>query len=77
MALRQCIFTVLVIIALVPQFMSRVTPQAAMRLRHDEWMTSFGREYKDASEKEERYRIFKTNVEYIDSVNNGKGIPSN
>lgn len=32
-------------------------------------MAQHGRVYKDAAEKEQRYQIFKANVEYIESVN--------
>lgn len=43
--------------------------------RHEQWMAQYGREYKNITEKEERYTIFKANVEYIDFVNNAGGKP--
>ncbi|OAY82761.1 senescence-specific cysteine protease SAG39-like [Ananas comosus] len=36
---------------------------------HEQWMAQHGRVYKDAAEKERRFRIFKANVEYIESAN--------
>ncbi|XP_064958461.1 senescence-specific cysteine protease SAG39-like [Musa acuminata AAA Group] len=45
---------------------------ASMAERHVEWMARHGRAYKDAAEKEQRLRIFKSNVEYIESFNAGK-----
>lgn len=38
--------------------------------RYEEWITSYGRVYKDPIEKDVRFRIFKRNVDYIESVNN-------
>lgn len=72
---KQYTFVVVVISALVPQTTSRVIPQVSMRERHEQWMSNYGREYKNAMEKEERYKIFKANVEYIDFVNNAGGKP--
>ncbi|KAI3456169.1 hypothetical protein Pfo_012832 [Paulownia fortunei] len=72
---KQYIFIILVFSALVPQITSRVIPQASMRERHEQWMAHYGREYKNAMEKEERYKIFKANVEFIDFVNNAGGKP--
>ncbi|CAN1123320.1 Senescence-specific cysteine protease SAG39 [Linum perenne] len=44
-------------------------PYKAMRLRHEEWISRFGRDYVDANEKELRYKIFKVNLQLIDSFN--------
>lgn len=44
-------------------------PDVSMIVRHKQWMTIYGRQYKDMEEKEKRYNIFKANVEYIDFVN--------
>ncbi|OVA15432.1 Peptidase C1A [Macleaya cordata] len=38
--------------------------------RHQQWMTQYGKVYKDLAEKESRFKIFKTNVEFIESFNN-------
>ncbi|XP_021728546.1 zingipain-2-like [Chenopodium quinoa] len=41
----------------------------SLKERHERWMTQYGRVYKDEIEKEKRFNIFKTNVEYIDNFN--------
>ncbi|KAJ7948455.1 Cysteine protease [Quillaja saponaria] len=43
--------------------------------RHEQWMAQHGRVYKDANEKEMRYKIFKQNVAYIESSNNAANKP--
>ncbi|CAN1759338.1 Senescence-specific cysteine protease SAG39 [Linum perenne] len=56
--------------ALASHAMARYTlPEAAMRLRHEQWMTRYGRVYNSPNEKETRYQIFKHNVAFIDSSN--------
>nr|CAD1824017.1 unnamed protein product [Ananas comosus var. bracteatus] len=45
------------------------TSTASVRRMHEQWMAQHGRVYKDAAEKERRFRIFKANVEYIESAN--------
>ncbi|BBN69062.1 hypothetical protein Prudu_727S000300 [Prunus dulcis] len=40
--------------------------------RFEEWMAQNGRVYKDAQEKELRYNIFKSNVEFIEAFNKNK-----
>ncbi|CAN0914010.1 Senescence-specific cysteine protease SAG39 [Linum grandiflorum] len=61
------------VILLAHQAMSmrHTSPEATttMSLRHEQWMARFGREYKDAKEKEMRFEIFKVNVAGIDSFN--------
>ncbi|KAM7270714.1 hypothetical protein ACFE04_029928 [Oxalis oulophora] len=52
---------------------SRNFQDALMHQRHQEWMTRYERVYKDDNEKEERFKIFKENVEFIESFNNGIG----
>ncbi|KAF9612166.1 hypothetical protein IFM89_038354 [Coptis chinensis] len=37
--------------------------------RHEQWMTVYGRTYKDSAEKQMRFQIFKTNIEFIDTFN--------
>ncbi|PON96405.1 Cyseine protease [Trema orientale] len=37
--------------------------------RHEQWMVTNGKVYKDALEKERRFNIFKDNVEFIESFN--------
>ncbi|CAN0923927.1 Senescence-specific cysteine protease SAG39 [Linum grandiflorum] len=46
---------------------------AAMRERFEEYVSRFGREYKDAKEQEMRFEIFKRNVAEIDSLNAAGG----
>ncbi|KAL9679785.1 hypothetical protein QQ045_017653 [Rhodiola kirilowii] len=52
---------------------ARTLSDTSMRARHEEWMAEQGRVYKDATEKESRFRIFKANAEHIDSFNNAGG----
>ncbi|RWR97444.1 senescence-specific cysteine protease SAG39-like protein [Cinnamomum micranthum f. kanehirae] len=40
--------------------------------RHEKWMASFGRVYKDEAEKARRLKIFTETVEYIESYNKQK-----
>ena len=40
-----------------------------MSLRHEQWIAQHRRAYKDVAEKAFRFKIFKQNAEYIDSVN--------
>ncbi|KAI9197680.1 hypothetical protein LWI28_002519 [Acer negundo] len=42
---------------------------ATMNEKHEMWMARNGRVYKDSAEKDKRFKIFKDNVEYIQSVN--------
>ncbi|XP_016468788.2 senescence-specific cysteine protease SAG39-like [Nicotiana tabacum] len=42
---------------------------ASMVQKHEQWMSRFGRVYRDDVEKAKRFKIFKDNVEYIESVN--------
>ncbi|XP_020097748.1 ervatamin-B-like [Ananas comosus] len=37
--------------------------------RHEKWMAQYGRVYKDADEKQRRYKIFKDNANYIEAFN--------
>ncbi|KDP40484.1 hypothetical protein JCGZ_24483 [Jatropha curcas] len=49
--------------------MARTVHKPPMYRKHEQWMTRYGRVYKDDNEKEMRYKIFKENVERIDSFN--------
>ncbi|CAH2041420.1 unnamed protein product [Thlaspi arvense] len=44
------------------QAMSRTLQEAFMAERHEQWMTRYGRTYKDAAEREMRLRIFRDNA---------------
>ncbi|KAL2895502.1 Senescence-specific cysteine protease SAG39 [Bienertia sinuspersici] len=46
----------------------------SMRDRHEQWMAKYGRTYKDLSEKEKRFNIFKENVERIESFNRASSL---
>jgi len=37
--------------------------------KHEQWMEEHGKFYKDAAEKEQRFQIFKENLEFIESFN--------
>ncbi|XP_058095652.1 senescence-specific cysteine protease SAG39-like [Magnolia sinica] len=52
------------------QAMGRTLQEASMSNRHERWMAQYGHTYKDAAEKELRFKIFKDNVEFIESFNN-------
>ncbi|PQQ18722.1 mexicain-like [Prunus yedoensis var. nudiflora] len=43
-----------------------------MLQRFEEWMAKHGRVYRDAQEKELRYKIFTSNVEFIEAFNKNK-----
>ena len=64
-----CLALLFILGTLASQAASRSLQGASMYERHEQWMTSHGRVYKDAAEKEERYNIFKANVEQIESFN--------
>jgi KDEL-tailed cysteine endopeptidase len=42
-----------------------------MVAKHEDWMAKYGRVYKDAAEKAQRFEIFKTNAQFIQSFNAG------
>ena len=43
----------------------------SMVARHESWMAQYGRVYKDAAEKSQRFEIFKANARFIESFNDG------
>ena len=49
---------------------STLDQPSSMTARHEQWMAHHGRVYKDQAEKERRFKIFKDNVEFIESSNN-------
>ncbi|RVW25744.1 Senescence-specific cysteine protease SAG12 [Vitis vinifera] len=57
------------------QALSRTLHEVSMSERHEDWMGLYGRTYKDIAEKERRFKIFKENVEYIESVNSAGNRP--
>ncbi|OAY60915.1 senescence-specific cysteine protease SAG39 [Manihot esculenta] len=74
---HRCITLALIFVlgALASPAVARTLQYASMYERHGEWMTQYGRVYKDANEKEMRYQIFKENVERIESFNKDSGKP--
>ncbi|KAL5841483.1 hypothetical protein ACOSQ3_012086 [Xanthoceras sorbifolium] len=67
---KKLLFTVVLVLGIwVSQSWSRSLYEATMNEKHEIWMTRHGRVYKDSAEKEKRFKIFKDNVEYIESVN--------
>ncbi|CAG7873169.1 unnamed protein product [Brassica rapa] len=73
MALTQ--IQIFLIVSLVSSFSLSITlsrpllDEVAMQKRHAEWMTEHGRVYADANEKNNRYAVFKRNVERIERLN--------
>ncbi|KAJ0970449.1 hypothetical protein J5N97_023326 [Dioscorea zingiberensis] len=65
---RQCFLVALFMIIGVSA--ARSIGDDLMSVKHEQWMTKHGRVYKDSAEKDLRFKIFKQNVEYIESVNN-------
>ncbi|XP_057453132.1 senescence-specific cysteine protease SAG39-like [Lotus japonicus] len=49
---------------------ARTLEDASMHERHQQWMTQYGKVYKDSYEMELRYQIFKENVKRIEAFNN-------
>ncbi|RDY05171.1 Senescence-specific cysteine protease SAG39 [Mucuna pruriens] len=45
--------------------------------RHEKWMTQYAKVYKDNTEKEKRFQIFKNNVQFIESFNAAGDKPFN
>ncbi|XP_031132255.1 ervatamin-B-like [Ipomoea triloba] len=67
MATPSCDFRlILVALFLVGAWASQ---EVSMLERHEEWMVRYGRSYKDDAEKAKRFKIFKENVEFIESFN--------
>ncbi|KAI4371994.1 hypothetical protein MLD38_010282 [Melastoma candidum] len=48
---------------------ARELHEMSMMERHEQWMSLYGRMYKDEPEKARRFEIFKSNVEFIESFN--------
>ena len=42
---------------------------SVMAARHEQWMSQYGRFYKDDAEKAQRFEVFKANVKFIESFN--------
>ncbi|XP_031502720.1 ervatamin-B [Nymphaea colorata] len=69
MACRLC-FAALVVVLTSSGLVPRATSSGVHLLgRFEGWIERYNRTYKDAHEKEKRFRIFRDNVRLIDSVN--------
>ncbi|KAK3017647.1 hypothetical protein RJ639_003264 [Escallonia herrerae] len=51
------------------QTTSESLSEASLKERHEPWMIHYGRTYKNEAEKAMRFKIFKDNVEFIESIN--------
>ncbi|XP_027347327.1 senescence-specific cysteine protease SAG39-like [Abrus precatorius] len=67
---NHCIFVLLLLLTIwSSHVMSRRLLQECTSERHEKWMAQYGKVYKDATEKEKRFQIFKKNVQFIESFN--------
>ncbi|CAK9152592.1 unnamed protein product [Ilex paraguariensis] len=67
---RKLIIAALILLGMwASQATSRTLPEPSISDRHEQWMARHGRVYKDIAEKERRFKIFKDNVEFIESFN--------
>ncbi|KAK3021073.1 hypothetical protein RJ639_046094, partial [Escallonia herrerae] len=64
-----CFAMLFILVTLGSQATSRSLPEVAMHEKHEQWMARYGRVYKDIAEKNKRFKIFKENVEHIESFN--------
>ncbi|XP_060194011.1 senescence-specific cysteine protease SAG12-like [Lycium barbarum] len=73
MAFNFCFKISLVLFFIINLYVSTVTSRDLKKLsmleRHEKWMARHGRVYKDEIEKEQRFKTFKENVEFIESFN--------
>ncbi|TYJ39304.1 hypothetical protein E1A91_A04G060000v1 [Gossypium mustelinum] len=65
------VFLFLILGTLVSVAMSRTILESTIVDKHEQWMADFSRKYESKLEKEKRLNIFKDNLEYIESFNNG------
>ncbi|PKI33803.1 hypothetical protein CRG98_045812, partial [Punica granatum] len=71
-----CLALLFIAGALAPLAASRSLQKGlSMHERHEQWMAQYGRVYKDATEKQRRFDIFKENVEHIESFNSANEKP--
>ncbi|GAA0183770.1 cysteine protease [Lithospermum erythrorhizon] len=67
----KLLFTTLLLFGVwASQTTSRTLQDQTLVSRHEQWMARYGRVYQDETEKANRFKIFKENVEYIESFNN-------
>lgn len=69
---NKCLLAALAVITLwASHAASRTLTDTSTREKHEQWMARYGIVYKDAAEKEHRFKIFQANVELIESFNAG------
>ncbi|KAI4332003.1 hypothetical protein L6164_016945 [Bauhinia variegata] len=67
---NQCILALMPFLsAFISLVMCRELQETSLSNKHEQWMAKYGKVYKDASEKEKRFQIFKNNVALIESFN--------
>ncbi|XP_077233441.1 senescence-specific cysteine protease SAG39-like [Tasmannia lanceolata] len=72
----QCFLAAFFIVGVwASQATSRTLLEPSISERHEQWMARYGRVYKDVAEEEQRFKIFKDNVELIESFNKDAGKP--
>ncbi|XP_038711432.1 senescence-specific cysteine protease SAG39-like [Tripterygium wilfordii] len=60
----------LIFVFCAAQGLSRtLNDDAFLAEKHEQWMSQYGRTYKDIAEKEKRFNIFKENLKYIENFN--------
>ncbi|KAM7514588.1 hypothetical protein LguiA_004171 [Lonicera macranthoides] len=70
-----CVALLLILGALPSQATSRSLNEASMYERYEQWMSRYGRVYENSVEKETRFKIFKQNLEHIESFNKAANKP--
>ncbi|XP_044496468.1 zingipain-2-like [Mangifera indica] len=63
------VFFVAMLMTLACQVMSSGFQEAEIALKHEEWMVRHGRTYRDQTEKEMRFEVFKQNLGLIEKFN--------
>ncbi|PHT97810.1 Senescence-specific cysteine protease SAG39 [Capsicum chinense] len=66
---KLAFLALLVLVMWASQATSRDLSEASKVQKHEKWMARFGHVYRDDAEKAKRLKIFKDNVDYIESTN--------
>ncbi|KAM7261922.1 hypothetical protein ACFE04_020999 [Oxalis oulophora] len=64
-----CLALLLVLANSISNASARLVPDLTMSQKFEQWLSTYGRVYEDAIEKDERFNIFKENLERIESHN--------
>ncbi|MBA0624902.1 hypothetical protein Godav_010174 [Gossypium davidsonii] len=65
------VFLFLIFGTLASISMSRTFHESAIVDKHEQWIVDYGRKYESKLQKEKGLNIFKENLKYIESFNNG------